>query len=257
MADITSTGNSRVKEARKLQRKRYRDQSGLCLLEGARLIEDAWQAKAHVDALYVSAESPHSALVAEMRAQGVPTFTVTDAVLSAMTETVTPQGIVAIVSLPHLVPPSSPQLILVLDRVRDPGNAGTLMRSATAAGVDLMIFGPETVDPFNDKVLRAAMGAHFRMPVRVCADWHAVEAELGDRAVYVAAADATLTYDAVPWQHPAALVVGGEASGAGSAALARGIGIAIPMHRQTESLNAAVAGSIILFEAARQRRLGR
>lgn len=258
MADITSPSNPHVKQARKLQRKRHRDESGLCLIEGVRLIKDAWRAGATFDSVYVveGAADVHSfaLLLDEMGGQRVTIFSVTEAVLAAMTETVAPQGIAAMVQLPELAIPPSPHLILVLDRVRDPGNAGTLLRSAAAAGVELVVFGPETVDPFNDKVLRAAMGAHFRLPLRVCEDWRGVDALLGGRRVFVAEASAALRYDEARWDRPAALVVGGEASGAGDEAFRRGQGITIPMHGETESLNAAVAGSIILFEAARQRR---
>jgi RNA methyltransferase, TrmH family len=258
MADITSLSNPRVKQARKLQRKRHRDESGLCLIEGVRLVEDAWRAGVTFDSVYVVEEAADARsfapLVDEMRGQRVKLFRVTEAVFAAMTETVAPQGIAAMVKLPNLAIPPSPHLILVLDRVRDPGNAGTLLRSAAAAGVELVVFGPETVDPFNDKVLRAAMGAHFRLPLRVCEDWESVDALLGERQVYVAEASAALRYNEARWDRPAALVVGGEAHGAGDAAFRRGEGITIPMHGQTESLNAAVAGSVILFEAARQRR---
>lgn len=258
MADITSPTNPHVKQARKLQRKRHREESGLCLIEGVRLIEDAWRAGATFDAVYVVEEAADArsfaALVGEMREQRVKIFRVTEAVLAAMTETVAPQGIAAIVKSPNLAIPPSPHLILVLDGVRDPGNAGTLLRSAAAAGVELVVFGPETVDPFNDKVLRAAMGAHFRLPLRVCEDWSGVDALLGERQIFVAEALAALRYDEARWDRPAALVVGSEAGGAGDEAFRRGQGVTIPMHGQTESLNAAVAGSIILFEAARQRR---
>lgn len=257
MTDITSASNPRVKQARKLQRKRHREESGLCVLEGARLIEDAWRAAARFDSVYVGDSATHvsAQMLDDLRSRGVAIFTVTDAVLAAMTETVTPQGLVAFVALPELPTPPSPHLILVLDAVRDPGNAGTLLRSAAAAGVDLVIFGPQSVDPFNDKVLRAGMGAHFRLPLRTCDDWSAVDALLGRCSLYVAETSATLTYDNVRWDRPAALVIGGEAHGAGDDALRRGQAIAIPMYGETESLNAAVAGSIILFEAARQRRL--
>lgn len=258
MADITSLSNPRVKQARKLQRKRYRDEHGLCLIEGVRLVEDAWRAGATIDSVYVVEDAAgvraFPSLVGEMQGQQVKLYSVTEAVLAAMTETVTPQGIVAMVKLPALAIPSSPHLILILDRMRDPGNVGTLLRSAAAAGVELVVFGPETVDPFNDKVLRAAMGAHFRLPLRVCEDWGSVDALLGERQVYVAEVSSVLQYDKARWDRPAALVVGGEADGAGDAAFRRGEGITIPMHGETESLNAAVAGSIILFEAARQRR---
>jgi TrmH family RNA methyltransferase len=145
-------------------------------------------------------------------------------------------------------------LTLLLDQVRDPGNAGTLLRSATAAGVELALFGPETVDPFNEKVLRAGMGAHFRLPIRTVASWEEMAAWLGAQRFYLADASGPLDYDKVDWRVATTLAVGGEANGASAWIRERATSIRIPMMRATESLNAAVAGSIILFEAARQRR---
>lgn len=257
---ITSPQNQHVKLARKLQRRRHRAQMGLCLLEGVRLIRDAWQAKAHFEILFVLPDLVQSnadvgALVAQIETAGVSVLLCTDEVLAAVTETVTPQGIAAVVEIPQLMPPDRPDLILVLDRLRQPGNAGTLLRSAAAAGVDLVIFGPETVDAYNGKVLRAAMGAHFRLPLRTCNQWQGVIQWLKHNPpIYLAEAGAARTYDTVNWQEPAVLVVGGEARGASAEAGAAATPIAIPMHHATESLNAAMAGSIILFEAARQRR---
>ncbi len=95
-------------------------------------------------------------------------------VFATLSETVTPQGIAAVVALPHLPEPMSRTLTLLLDQVRDPGNAGTLLRSAAAAGVELVLFGPETVDPYNEKVMRSGMGAHFRTPIRVAEKWDEV-----------------------------------------------------------------------------------
>jgi len=104
-------------------------------------------------------------------------------------------------------------------------------------------------------VVRAAMGAHFRLPLRICADWTAINRLLPPGLqVYLAQANAERAYDAVDWRKATAIVVGGEASGASDAAHGLAQAIAIPMHGQVESLNAAMAGVVILFEAARQRR---
>lgn len=255
---ISSTSNARVKLARKLRRKRHREETGLCILEGDRLVQDAWDAGAHFHSLFVR-EDRLAALrpwLAQLHAQGVPLYAVTEPILAALSETVTPQGLMALVQVPQLQPPAQPRLILLLDRLRDPGNAGTLLRSAAAAGVDLVLFGPQTVDPFGGKVLRSAMGAHFRVPVRGCSDWQEVDRWLApDRALYVADIHGELAYDQVDWTAPSALIVGGEAQGPSPEARRRATPVVIPMARQTESLNAAVAGSVILFEAARQWRL--
>ncbi|MCE7989063.1 MAG: RNA methyltransferase [Caldilinea sp. CFX5] len=257
---ITSLDNARVKEARKLQRRRQRHKSNALLLEGVRLVRDAFQSGAPVRELYFAPElvAEHGEaqqLLATLTAAKVDLLACNVAVLASLTETVTPQGVVAVVTLPVLPLPARVDFVLILDQVRDPGNAGTLLRAAEAAGVTLAIFGPETVDPYNDKVLRAGMGAHFRLPLRLCPNWPAIQALLPtDMTVYLAQAGASLAYDAVDWRAPAALVVGGEAAGASPTAYQVAQSIAIPMHGQVESLNAAMAGTVILFEAARQRR---
>ena len=257
---ITSLDNPRIKEARKLQRRRHRHQLYALLLEGVRLVRDALQSGAQVRELYfvpeqVADNADAQQLLTAATAAKVDCLACSAAVLATLTETITPQGIVAVATLPHLPLPTAIDFVLILDQVRDPGNAGTLLRAAEAAGVKLVIFGPETVDPFNDKVLRAGMGAHFRLPLRVCQTWPAIHALLPPGlAFYLAQAHAPLAYDTVVWSLPAALIVGGEASGASAAAYELAQPIAIPMHGQVESLNAAMAGTIILFEAARQRR---
>lgn len=256
---ITSVDNPRIKEARKLQRRRYRHQLNALLLEGVRLVRDALQSGAQVRELYfapeLAAANPDAQQLLTAAAAQVDCLACSAAVLATLTETITPQGIVAVATLPHLPLRTVVDFVLILDQVRDPGNAGTLLRTAEAAGVSLVIFGPETVDPFNAKVLRAGMGAHFRLPMRICQEWSAMSAWLPPAlAFYLAQANAPLFYDAVDWSQPAALIVGGEAAGASAAAYEVARPIAIPMHGQVESLNAAMAGTIILFEAARQRR---
>lgn len=275
---ITSAANPRIKEARKLQRRRYRHEQRRLLLEGVRLVGDALDAGYLPQEVFVAPEMVASnpaalALVDRLAGGGVNVQEVTPAVFALLADTVTPQGIAAVVPLPSLplpslplpgaalpegAPPAAPRLSLILDRVRDPGNAGTLLRSAEAAGADCALFAPETVDPYNDKVVRAAMGAHFRLPLRVCATWQEVVAHLApDQRLYVAEAAAAQSYEEVDWTQPAALVVGGEAEGASPAGRAAAQALSIPMAGGTESLNAAVAGAVMLFEAARQRRLSK
>lgn len=257
---ITSISNTRIKEARKLQNRRQRQATGRLLLEGVRLISDAFQSGIVPHLLFFVPElmdaTPQGAhLLAQVQSAGVECLACTETVFATLAETMTPQGVAAIVPLPQLPAPPQPTFTLILDQVRDPGNAGTLLRSAEAAGVELVLCGPETVDVFNDKVVRAGMGAHFRLPLRACPDWPSVQSWLAPaQQLYVAQADATLAYDQVDWRQPAALVVGGEATGASLAARTAAQPIAIPMQRQVESLNAAIAGAVILFEAARQRR---
>jgi RNA methyltransferase, TrmH family len=257
---ITSLTNARIKEARRLQRRRDRHELGQLLLEGVRLVRDAVDAGVRPVVVFYVPEAMVSsasgtALLEQLTALRVDLQPCSEPVFASLAETQTPQGIAAVVPLPRSEAPPAPSFTLILDRVRDPGNAGTLLRAAEAAGVELVIFGPDTVDPFNDKVVRAAMGAHFRLPLFTASDWTAVQTRLGlGQRLYLAEAEAPLDYDGVDWTAPAALVVGGEADGAGPAARAQATPIAIPMVGGVESLNAGVAGAVILFEAARQRR---
>lgn len=156
--------------------------------------------------------------------------------------------------LPFVQFPPRPGLLLILDRVRDPGNLGTILRSAEAASVGHVLLSPGTVDHYNPKVVRGAMGAHFRLPV-ISLDWPAIAEQAGRRAVWLADAAGELSYDAVDWTQPSALIVGGEAAGAGQEAAVLATGrVSIPMAGGAESLNAAMAATVILFEAARQQR---
>jgi TrmH family RNA methyltransferase len=260
---ITSTSNNRIKEARKLQRRRERYAQGQVLIEGVRLVRDAWQTGAQLHHVFYAPEllagqSATTELIEQLEAARVEVVPCSASVFASLSDTVTPQGVAATVSLPNLPVPSPRTLTLLLDQVRDPGNAGTLLRSAAAAGVELALFGPESVDPFNEKVMRAGMGAHFRMPIRTLGQWDEALAWVdGEQPLYLAEAAGTMDYDAVDWSQAVTLVVGGEASGAGEWVRRRAVAISIPMRSTTESLNAAVAGSVILFEAARQRRRSR
>ncbi len=261
MTLISSLDNSRVKEARSLQRKRQRLAQNACLVEGVRLVRDAWQGQAQFQRIFFVPDALQSSrglaqLVAEMESAGMEMVACTAQVFNSLADTLTPQGIAGVVTLPQLPIPPQPTLVVILDGVRDPGNAGTLLRTAEAAGADLVLLAPDSVDAFNPKVVRAGMGAHFRLPLRHCADWPDLLAGLpSDLALYVADAGGEVAYDQVDWTRPAGLILGSEAAGPGTEARQAGQTIAIPMAGETESLNAAVAGAIVLFEAARQRRI--
>ena len=256
---ITSLANDKVKYARSLRRRRQRAREGRFLIEGVRLLEEAMRAGCIPALLFFQpeqVEDPRSqTLLARARAADTPCYAVSEPVLRSLSETVTPQPIVAVVPQPQLQPPAVPSLLLVVDRLRDPGNLGTILRTAGAAGVEELLLAPGTVDVYSPKVVRAGMGAHFRLPLAVGLRWPRIAERLRGLSVWLADAQGGQAYDAVNWRNPTALIVGGEATGASdeAAALAQGR-LRIPMHGDTESLNAAVATAIILFEAARQRR---
>ncbi|MGB9736875.1 TrmH family RNA methyltransferase [Chloroflexus sp.] len=225
------------------------------VIEGVRLVSDALAAGAHLQVvLYAPDQLATTAAGATLLAQlqDLPRcFPATPAVVAAAADTEQPQGVVAAVAWPDL--PPRPGLRLILDEIQDPGNVGTLLRSAAAAGVGLVICAPGTADPFSPKVARAAMGAHFIVPLRLL-PWDDIATELAGYTVYAADSAAQQPYYTVDWRQPAALIIGNEAHGVSTAArtLAHST-ITIPMAGPIESLNAGVAGSIILFEALRQQ----
>ncbi|MGB1252652.1 MAG: TrmH family RNA methyltransferase, partial [Candidatus Promineifilaceae bacterium] len=150
--------------------------------------------------------------------------------------------------------PPRPNLLLILDQIQTPGNLGTMLRTAAAAGVDGVVLAPGCVDLFNPKVLRGSMGAHLRLGV-ISAEWGQIETLTNDLNVYAAIVTSAINYTAPDWRQPSALIVGNEANGIGEQAKRLSKGVTIPMSAETESLNAAMASGIILFEASRQRRL--
>lgn len=259
---ITSTANPHVKQIRELRSdRRARRRERAFVLEGVRLVGEALAAETPLRlVLYAPdqlAATPGGQALLEQLADRPGCFAASERVVAAAAETVSPQGIVAIAAWPEL--PQRRGLFLVLDAIQDPGNVGTLLRSAEAAGVGQLLCAPGTADVYNPKVVRAAMGAHFYLPLQPDCDWNAIAATLAVvEHVYVAEPAASMPYFAADWRQPAALIIGSEAHGVSPEARRLATRqISIPMAGRSESLNAGVAGSIILFEALRQRSRGR
>lgn len=253
---ITSTHNERVKYVRSLMRRRARQREGRFVVEGTRLVDEMVRAGIRPALVFFTeawAETPAGQRVLpSLQPADEGDWVVSEAVLAACADTQTPQGVLAVVPAVHLQPRQG--VLLILDQIRDPGNLGTILRSAEAAGAGQVLLAPGTVDLYNPKVVRGAMGAHFRLPV-TSLDWLAIAEQSAERAVWLSDAAGEVAYDAVDWTLPSALIVGGEAAGAGEEAAALATGrVSIPMAGQAESLNAAMATTVILFEAARQRR---
>ena len=252
---ITSLTNDKVKFVRSLAERKHRVKEQRFAIEGARLIDDALAADLTPDWVFCTEQLPSRSqeTLGRLKKREVEISSVSEAVLKACSETETPQGLIAVLPFPRLTVPSEPKMILIADSLRDPGNLGTLLRSAAASDVDVVLLSPETVDAYNPKVVRSAMGAHFRLPITE-ATWTEIADRVRDLKLYLAAADGELTYSAVDWTQSSALIVSSEASGASQdAAQLATQRISIPLSREVESLNAAVAASVILFEAQRQR----
>jgi RNA methyltransferase, TrmH family len=180
-------------------------------------------------------------------------------VLDVLAETVTPQGVVAVANSPEIslarVRPD-PRLVLVLAGVSDPGNAGTLVRTAAAAGADAIVFAENAVDPLNPKVVRASAAALFQVPlVRGASLREVAETMRSSGCVLLgAAADGKNVFTEIDLARPVALFLGNESGGLpDSASGFLDDMVAVPMPGRIESLNVGIAGSILLFEAVRQR----
>ncbi|MDX1613818.1 MAG: RNA methyltransferase [Candidatus Promineifilaceae bacterium] len=255
---ITSTSNPKIKYVRRLLAdRRFRERERAYVIEGTRWLAELVQFDLTPQLVLATVEwlqaDAHQSLLASLSG---PIVTVSDQVLAHASDTASPAGVLAVVPQVERLLPRNPSLVLILDRLGNPGNLGTILRTAAAAGADGVLLSPGSVDLYNPKVIRGAMGAHLRLPVQALS-WSAIADMVNGLTVWLAAAagDAR-AYDTVDWRRPAALIIGSEAAGAGPQAqrLAGGT-VAIPMARATESLNAAMAAAILLFEAARQRRL--
>lgn len=237
---------------------RERRKEGVFVVEGVRLAEEAlsagWVARL---ALYSDELNPRGQAVIEAyAARGAPVEQVAAHVLHAASDTETPQGILLVLAYQDLPLSEKPDFIFIPDGVRDPGNLGAMLRTAAAAGVQAVLCPPETADAFAPKVVRAGMGAHFRLPV-LAMDWDQIAENLKGLRVFLAAAEGDKTYYQCDFHPPLALVVGGEAEGARPQArkLATET-VSIPMPGGSESLNAAVAAGVLIFEVLRQRSEG-
>ena len=262
---ITSTQNPKLKlVSGLLGRPKERREAGAFVAEGVRLVEEALAAAWPFRFALYSPELTRRGheLVDKLSAAGVDLEPVSENLMQTISETETSQGILAVLSLTNLPIPNLPTFILIPDSIRDPGNLGSLLRTAAAAGVQAVFLPPETTDAFAPKVVRAGMGAHFRLPI-ASMTWEEIErfsdsasqraSESAQLKVFLADMEGQSCWEA-DFRRPLALIVGGEAEGASQEArkLANRQ-VRIPMPGGAESLNAAIAGAILMFEIVRQR----
>lgn len=259
---ITSAANPLVKLARQLatrRRARYREQ--LFIIEGARPITTAVEHGARIQTLIIDDERRADidpAFIASIAEQVDRTVTISPALFQSFTDAEHPQPLAAIAILPNMKPSMSATSIVCLDAVRDPGNLGTILRTAVAAGVDGIALLPGCVDPFNPKVVRASAGLVTAIPIHMYPSITEVVDSCFDspQNVTIVAADAagSVDYRDVRWQEPVVVVVGNEAAGLSEPSrLATGQRVRIPMAEGVESLNVSAATAILLFEMRGQR----
>lgn len=263
---ITSIHNKCIKEAVALRaKKKERDRRGLFVVEGGKMFGEAPAERISQVYLAQNAEKEMYAQYGD-KLSGLPCEIVADEVFARMSDTVTPQGILCLVrqqqyNIEEMLRDNDKKqvLFIMLEDIQDPGNLGTIFRTAEAAGADGVIMSSRTADIYNPKTIRSTMGAVYRVPFFYTEDLSSIIKMLRERgtAVYAAHLRATTFYDAFDYRQSTAFLIGNEANGlreetAGCADTLLGI----PMEGKAESLNAAVASSILLYEAYRQRRNG-
>ena len=253
---ITSTANRRVKWVRALQTKRHaRQEEGVFVIEGVRLAQEAVGSQLPVNLVLHTdhLDARGRGLVNNLARLGAEVEVVSDSVMAACSSTESPPGLLIVLPTPAIPSPERLSLALVADRIADPGNLGTILRTALATGVEALFLTKGTVDPFNPKVVRSAMGAHFNLPIEIL-EPSALVPRLDGLEIWMAEGGQGVLYHEVNWRQPIALIIGGEAHGPQPAirSLAKGQ-VQIPMKGSSNSLNAAIATAVILFEILRQR----
>jgi TrmH family RNA methyltransferase len=255
---ITSTSNSKVKRLVALKEKsKTRRETNTFIVEGAKMFQEApysWVQEVYVSETFLN----------KYDLQSYAYEVLSDEVFKKVSDTQTPQGILSVLSMPHYElndyidkNENGNQLFILLEDIQDPGNLGTIIRAGEGAGVSGIIMTQGTADIFNPKVIRSTMGSIYRVPFFVVESLGDVIEMLKAKgiSVYAAHLDESIDYDKADYTKPTAFLIGNEAKGLKreTADLATGY-IKIPMAGQVESLNAAVATTILMYEAQRQRR---
>jgi len=261
MKSITSKDNSIIKEVASLQEKKYRDKLGLYLVEGPNLVKETMNYGGRPRFIFTKVGASDE--VQEIAGLAETTSTVyelTEDVFMKISDTQNPQGIIAVVEKKEYTSQSffesvADGNVLVLDRLQDPGNVGTLIRLAEAMDFKGVIFIKGCADPYQPKVVRAAAGAILRTPMLFCEDANQCINELSkhNKKAYAAFMNAKLRVMDADLKENSAVIIGNEGSGISKEFEEHTEKIMIPMSGETESLNAAIAGTIIMYESKRQK----
>ena len=259
---ITSSSNSQIKNIIQLQKKsKARTEQGAFVTEGIKMFEES-KAGGYLIKAYVS-----ESFYKEKQMESPDYFTgfsfevVTDGVLKETSDTLTPQGVMAIVKKPEyalneIITAPHANLVLLED-IRDPGNLGTIVRTAEGAGITGIILSKSSVDMYNPKVIRSTMGAIYRMPFIYVEDFKEtlIQIKKNKISIYAAHLNTDFAYDDIEYPDKCAILIGNEANGlSDEIADMSDQYIKIPMEGSVESLNAAIAAAILMYEVYRQRR---
>jgi TrmH family RNA methyltransferase len=263
---ITSRDNALVKRARAVRDGRVRE---LIFVEGVRLCEEALTASLAIQDVIcterIASDERGAHLLSALESAGKSITIASDFVFASISDTKTPQGVVALAERPAsdkralLESAFEVPLLVILHRVNNPSNAGAILRTAEAAGALGAILTEGTADIFSPKSLRGAMGSSFRLPLWANVSFQEAVAWCKEQGIKTVCADlrATRTHTEIDWTQASALIVGAESTGLNTEEIALADeALRIPMRSPVESLNVAVAAAILLYEAARQRKVG-
>lgn len=256
---ITSTSNPQIKRLLQLQKKgKVRDEENVFVVEGLRMFAEVPANR--VEKVYIS-ETLYNRKKRELNLQDFPLEILSDSVFQHVSDTKTPQGILCVVKrknydLEELLKVENPHF-MVLDNLQDPGNLGTIVRTAEGAGVDAIFMSKDCVDIYNPKTIRSTMGSIYRMPFIYTEDIPELLNIFKKNGVksYAAHLDGKNSYDKENYATGTAILIGNEGNGLRDEVTENAdILVHIPMQGQVESLNAAIAASVLMFEVFRQRR---
>lgn len=245
MKHIESIQNPKVKQWKKLLTKKERDKTGTFLVEGFHLVEEALK---HSESVIEIIVSTSVGIPPRWDSREIPVTTVTEEISNSLSDTEAPQGIYAVCRQVQMEVPEA-KTYLLIDAVQDPGNLGTMIRTADAAGIDAVIVGKGSVDVYNGKVLRSAQGSHFHLPI-ISGDLHKWMEQLKEKniSVYGTALEGAAAYTDISTEDRFALLVGNEGNGVNKKLLAKtDANLYIPIYGKSESLNVAVATGILLY----------
>lgn len=261
---ITSTSNQKIKRLVTLKKKRKaRDEEEVFLVEGSRMFKEL--PKELLKEIYVSEEfyKKEKEAIEELQKKSKGTLELlSDHVLQYVADTKTPQGVLCIVKqrkeieIKRLIETQEP-LLLILDNVQDPGNLGTILRTAEGAGVTGIVMSKDCVDIYNPKTIRSTMGSVYRLPFFITEDIIQTIQTIKKAGILVYAAhlEGAQMYDTEDYKRATAFMIGNEGNGLREVVSALAdTNVKIPMEGEVESLNAAIAAAILMFEVSRQRR---
>ena len=251
-----------IKEYKQLGKRKYREKRGKSIIEGYYLLTEALLAGIKVEVVFYTEEvlskELYKNLLQQVKDLNIDAVEVDSRTFEQMAQTETPQGIGAIINLPNWnidFTAHENTFFIVLDGVQDPGNAGTVIRTAAAAGINGVLILPGTADPFNPKALRASMGGIFHLPVVQRRGLEFCEEALHAGIKIIAAAPrGNYTHYEIDYSEPSAVLIGNESKGVSKYLKEKASVVAsIPLPGKLSSLNASVAASVFIFESLRQR----